>query len=314
MKVSLRLPVVLSGTRDTTISAAELTGIAQAAEAAGFDGVFLTDHPAPSQDFDTHGGHHDFDPFALLSFIAAGTDALRLITSLIVLSYRNPFLTAKAAATLDVLSGGRTVLGVGAGYLRPEFAALGVDFAERNDLTDEAIDVMKAIWTGQPVTHAGLHFTADANLSYPVPVQKPGPPIWVGGNSRRAIRRAVERGAGWSPFPVSSQRSAVNSTVAMDGGDALRDGLDYADAHRRTVGRTAPLDVIYVASPPGGGTGTADPDGYLADARRLADLGVTYLLTQLPMPTVAALHDEIAGWAAHIIPELETVRPVPRGA
>ena len=122
-------------------------------------------------------------------------------THILVLPYRNPLLTAKSVLSLDVLSGGRVILGVAPGYLKPEFAALGVDFDERNELTDEAIDVMRRVWTDDEVETEGRHFRTRGTTMRPRPVQQPHPPIWIGGNSTAAIRRAVERGQGWVPFP-----------------------------------------------------------------------------------------------------------------
>src|SRR3984957_7540164 len=113
--------------------------VAAAAEASGIHGFGFTDHPAPSQRWLESGGHDALDPFVAMGFAAARTTTLRLIPNIVVLPYRNPFIVAKAGATLDLLSGGRFTLAVGAGYLKGEFAALGVDHGERNDLFDEAL-------------------------------------------------------------------------------------------------------------------------------------------------------------------------------
>src|SRR5256884_3273244 len=147
--------------------------IAAASEAAGFDAVFVTEHPFPGDAWLAHGGHHALDPLVALSFAAAATTRLRLQTNLYIAAYRNPFLSAKAVATLDVLSGGRVILGVGAGYLEPEFAALGVDFEERHELTDEALHAMEAARAGESVALDGRHFTATGNTMLPRPVQSP---------------------------------------------------------------------------------------------------------------------------------------------
>src|SRR5690348_8441543 len=119
------------------VSAHAIAAISLAAEQAGFFAVYVTEHPMPGDDWLATGGHHALDPFVALSFAAAATSSIRLQTNLAVPAYRNPFLLAKSVASLDHLSGGRVILGVGAGYLEPEFRALGVDYAERNALTDE---------------------------------------------------------------------------------------------------------------------------------------------------------------------------------
>ena len=160
MKLSLGLPTQRVDQSAEFVTGEAIAEISRAAEAAGFDAVYVTEHPIPEKRWMDTGGHHALDPFVALSFAAAATTTLRVQTHLCVLPYRNPFLTAKAVASLYVLSAGRLILGVGAGYLEAEFEALGVDFAERNELTDEAILTMKAVWRGDPVDLEGRHFRA----------------------------------------------------------------------------------------------------------------------------------------------------------
>ncbi|HEY5165265.1 MAG TPA: TIGR03619 family F420-dependent LLM class oxidoreductase, partial [Acidimicrobiia bacterium] len=167
MKVSLGLPTHQVGGE---LAAADgIAEVSVAAETAGFDAVFVTDHPFPSDRWLATGGHHALDPFVALSFAAAATTRLRLHTNLLVLAYRNPFHSAKAIASLDVLSNGRVIVGVGAGYLEAEFEALGVDFDARNDLTDDAIAAMRTAWTGESVAAAGRGWRAPGNTMQPVP-------------------------------------------------------------------------------------------------------------------------------------------------
>ena len=149
VKVSLGLPTHRVDRFDDLASASAIAELSAGAEAAGFDAVFVTEHPFPSDRWLATGGHHALDPFVALSFVAAATTRLRLQTNLVVAAYRNPFMLAKAVSTLDALSGGRVILGLGAGYLEPEFEALGAPFDERNDLTDESITAMRAAWTGR---------------------------------------------------------------------------------------------------------------------------------------------------------------------
>src|SRR5581483_7070602 len=132
--------------------AAALAAVSQAAERAGFYGVYVTEHPFPAEERLRAGvGHHSLDPLVPLSVAAAVTTRLRLCTYIYVLPYHNPFVAARAMASLDVVSGGRLVMGVGVGWMEEEFEALGVNFAERNELTDEAIGAMKAAWTQENV-------------------------------------------------------------------------------------------------------------------------------------------------------------------
>src|ERR1700754_4715073 len=142
------------------VTGAGIATVAAAAEAPGFHGFGFTDPPAPTGRWLQAGGHDALDPFVAMGFAAARTTTLRLIPNVVVLPYRNPFVVAKSGATLDLLSGGRFTLAVGVGYLKREFAALGVDFEERAALFDEALDVIRAIWTGDDITFEGKHFSA----------------------------------------------------------------------------------------------------------------------------------------------------------
>ncbi|MDT5223763.1 MAG: hypothetical protein QOG19_1170, partial [Mycobacterium sp.] len=170
-------------------SGAGIAAVAVAAEKAGFHGFGFTDHPAPSQRWLEAGGHDALDPFVALGFAAAHTTTLRLIPNIVVLPYRNPFVVAKSGATLDLLSDGRFTLAVGVGYLKREFAALGVTYDERADLFEEALEVIRAIWTGDDISYEGKHFSARGITAHPLPASRPHPPIWIGGNTAAARQR-----------------------------------------------------------------------------------------------------------------------------
>lgn len=163
----------------------------------------------------------------MLSLLGAVTTTLRLQTGILVLPYRNPFLVARAVASLDRVTGGRVTLSVGTGYLKGEYRALGVDFDRRNELTDEYLDAMTAALSGGEFTFEGEGYTAYGNRILPGPVQQPRPPILVGGNSKKAIRRAVERGDGWNPFltSVSGADLARTRTAGITGEDDLREAI-----------------------------------------------------------------------------------------
>src|SRR5947209_5141288 len=153
---------------------------ARVAEDAGVDAIALTDHPAPSKKWLQNGGHETLDPFAGLAYFAGVTSRMRLFTYLAVLPYRNPLLTAKSMTTVDVVSGGRATFVLGTGYLRSEFGALGVEFEERNELFDEAAEVIRGVWATDQFEYEGKHFTARGQIITPPPVQQPHPPLWVG--------------------------------------------------------------------------------------------------------------------------------------
>ena len=310
MRASLGLPTHrVDGELCTADAIAEL---ATAAEAAGYDAVFVTDHPFPTDRWLATGGHHALDPFVALSFAAAATTRLRLHTNLLVLAYRNPFVAAKAIASLDALSGGRVIVGIGAGYLEGEFAALGADYEARNDLTDDAIVAMRAAWTGGTVEADGRGWRAGGNTMRPRPAQQPGPPIWVGGNSHRAIRRAVELADGWMPMPSPAGSERRLRTPPITSHTDLADRIGYAREHAATVGRTAPLEIVFM---PDGLDMFSNAD---VDARRtiesikaLAGLGVTYLTVTLPGDTRREFVDRLQRFAERVLEPVASLEALP---
>ena len=219
--------------------------IGQALEEAGFTTGTVTDHPAPSSRWLDGGGHYAQDPFVMLSLLAAVTTRLRLQTNILVLPYRNPFITARSVSSLDVYSNGRVTLGIGAGYLKAEYKALGVDFDSRNALMDEYIQAMKLAWTGEDFTFEGTGYTALGNRIRPTPVQKPHPPLLIGGNSRMAIRRAVELGDAWNPFFAPAAVIATARTASIAEEEDIDAALAYLYDHCEKVGRETPPKLYF---------------------------------------------------------------------
>jgi probable F420-dependent oxidoreductase len=246
LRFSLQLPTDRVEALDEFGTSEAIVEIASAIEAAGFDACFVTEHPFPADEWLASGGHHALDPFVSLALAAGATSRLRLHTNILVLAYRNPFLTAKAVASLDTVSGGRVIVGAGAGYLEGEFKALGADFAHRNDRTDEAILAMKAAWSGTSVSFEGGAFEAQGNTMLPPPVQRPHPPIWIGGNSPRAIRRTVDFAQGWSPFPLPAAGAGRTRTAAIESVADLALGIERMREYASRQGRDEPLDVNFV--------------------------------------------------------------------
>ena len=179
-----------------------IISIAKTAEALGFDSVWVSDHiviPESHQGF----GNVFYEPLTTLTYIAAVTTKIYLGTSVIILPYRNPIILAKMASTLDVLSDGRLILGVGTGWLKEEFEALGVSYEERGTMTDEYIRVLKTLWSQKKPKFIGTYNKFEEINFLPKPVQNPYPPIWIGGNSRKVIERAVNLGNGWHPVGLT---------------------------------------------------------------------------------------------------------------
>ncbi len=294
MRFSVSLPTERIDRADEFVSQAAVCEIARAAEEAGFDACYVTDHPFPPHRWLYGGGHHALDPFVALSFAAAVTTRLRLQTHILVLPYRNPFLAAKSILSLDVLSGGRVTLGVAAGYLRGEFAALGADFEARDDVSDDAIRAMKRAWAEDDVRYDGRGFTAIGNSMGFRPVQRPHPPIWVGGNSRRAIRRAVELGDGWVPFPNTAAMAKFTRTPAMETLDDLAARVAFARAHAAAVSRQGSLDICYALLLP---PESRDAASIRDRVQALEALGVTWLTVGVAGDSRAEYIDALRAFA-----------------
>jgi probable F420-dependent oxidoreductase len=284
------------------VTGAGIAAVAAAAEKAGFDGFGFTDHPAPTERWLKAGGHDAVDPFVAMGFAAATTTTLRLIPNIVVLPYRNPFVVAKAGATLDLLSQGRFTLAVGVGYLKREFTALGVEFDERAVLFEEALEVIRGIWTTDDFSYEGRHFSASGITAHPRPVSDPHPPIWIGGNTAAARRRVVKFGDGWCPFAAPALLAQTARTAAMDA-DGLAAGID--DLRRRfdEAGRDF-ADIEITFTNPDGGTPGSDgfnADAYLSGLEKLAAVGVTWVQVGLPGDSLAHVLDTIEEFGNSVI-------------
>ena len=288
MNYSVTYPLTAHPYNPEFTTKAALTRFCQVAEEAGFAGIGFTDHPAPSEKWLKAGGHDALDPFAALAFCAAVTDRMRLIPNIVVLPYRNPFLVAKAAATLDALSDGRFTLAVATGYMRGEYRALGVDFEQRNALFDEAIEVIRGVWSEDEFAYEGTTFSAKGQTANPKPT--PHPPIWIGGNSRMLastrgpLRRRLEplpRPQGPGHAPPRRGRSSPWTTCA-------RCSTSSGSSWRRPGGIPPSIDVAFGTGAGGDpGRDSFDPEAQLAAAEELAALGVTWSGVGVPGDSLA---------------------------
>ena len=306
MKVSFEIPINIDDKAQFQ-NAASVRAMTRALEDGGFDACHLTDHPAPTAKWRSAGGHDALDPFAALSFVAAMTTRLKLHTHIVVLPYRNPFVTAKAAATLDVLSEGRLILGVGGGYLRGEFAALGVDFDTRGAQMDVGIETMKAVWAGETVVRETPSFQAVGNMARPLPVQQPHPPIWVGGNSDRAMRRAIELGDGWSPFITTPLVSKTTRTDDISDLAQLKAKIDKLREGLAARGRTGAFDIT---TPLAGGNEilrTASVQELVDEAGALAEMGVTWTTAEASCHDLAEHLNDVEWFAAKVLPQIHAL-------
>lgn len=276
---------------------ADLLAVAQACDRNDFFYVAVCDHVCVPRDRAAAMRTTWYDTVATLGFLAAATERVRLLSHVFVLAYRHPLVSAKAFATLDALSGGRVILGVGAGHLEAEFAALGVDFGRRGRLLDRAIDVVRASFLDEFVP-AGADGAGPGGMGLrPRPVQTPRPPIWVGGSTPAALRRAAERGDGW--LPQGTPRGEIPAAI-----EAIR------EHRRRTIG-DLPIEIgtisewMYVGRPSfevPANTKTGAPEELAAHLRGLKDIGVHHCGVRFRARSRDELIDQIDAFGARVAP------------
>lgn len=270
MKFSVSLPRP-DGTAETNVPA--VVAVARAAEAAGFHAVSVTDHPFP---FLGEGSvsHRAYDPFTVHAFVAAATERIRLHFSLLVACHRNPFLTAQMIATLDEASEGRTIIGMGAGYNRTEIDSLGGEFASRGPHVDEVVATMRTAWSGAPVHDRNDRWTAAGNQLFPAPGRDSHPPLWRGGNSRSAVRSAVNHFDGWAPLEVPDPNVATLAGTTALTIATLPDAIAGFKEAWRSAGRTGEPEICFVRSWP---DWLADPATVEADVAAVDAAGATWI-------------------------------------
>ena len=275
----------------------ELAAIASAADTSGFWYVAVCDHIAiPAEQADTMGTSW-WDTVATLGWLAGITSRTRLLSHIYVLPFRHPLVTAKAFSTLDAVSGGRVILGVGAGHVEREFDTLGLDFTDRGALLDEAIDGVRAAFADEFATIEGPTWKVEGLGQRPRPLQAGGPPVWVGGSSKAALRRAAERGDGWLPQgPVSADQIAFirERRAAAGRGD---DPIDLG----------ALVGAVYVGEPTwdvGQQTLTGPPAKVAHVLGKYAALGVGQVQVRFRSRSATELVDQIKAFGADVLPLL----------
>lgn len=239
------------------VGGSEILAAARAAEAAGFDWVSCSDHPLVPVSRAEAMGPTWYDAGSTLAFVAGVTARIRLLPHVLVLPYRHPLLVAKQYGTLDHLSGGRLILGVGSGHLKPEFKTLGADFERRGRVSDEYLRAIAAAWEEEVGRFDGETISFRDVMVSPRVAQRPRPPFWVGGNSGAAIRRAATLGEGWIPWQLGPEEFAGLATRAR----RLRDDS----------GRSGPFDLVA----PLGASPDAAADAVIGEAARWRAAGAT---------------------------------------
>ena len=293
-----------------------ITEIVASGEALGFDIVTVSDHVVvprhiasiyPYNEDGTFAGQDTgecLEQLTTLMAIAAITKNIRLLTSVMVLPHRNPVLTAKILATIDVLSGGRLNVGCGVGWMREEFEALDApSFDERGAVGSEYIQIFKELWSEDNPTFKGK-YAEFSNISFlPKPVQNPNPPIWVGGESSPALRRAATLGDCWYPI-------GTNPKFPLDSAELLRERINrlqqYAESYKRDP---ATIDLAYSANwfdmSPGSSNGRprwfmGEPDQIQDDILELSELGVNHLILNFPGESTSEITDGMSKFISEV--------------
>jgi probable F420-dependent oxidoreductase len=278
MRIGLSTPVLIqvpgsASPWEHTASIDDVVRIAAVADELGFDYLTCSEHVAVPLDMADGRGSTYWDPLATLSFLAAHTSRIRLTTSVLVLGYHHPLEIAKRYGTLDRLSGGRLVLGVGVGSIEDEFALLGASWPDRGFRADDAMRALRASLSRSRPTYDGEHYRYRDVVVDPCALQ-PHVPIWVGGRTRRSLRRAVELGDGWMPFGLR--------------GSEIAEMLSAADvpADFEVVLATPPLAV------------SEDPGKTLRRLRTLRDLGASAVTCVIAAESAAHFCDQLGALRA----------------
>lgn len=281
MQFGFSLPTVMDGDA--------LCRFARTAEALGFESIWAYDHvvlpTAPTTQypyssdgsFPRAGSEPFLEAMTVLSYVAACTERVRIGSTVIIVPYRNPVVQAKMFASLDVLSGGRAICGVGVGWLEKEFETLDVPYSERGPMTDEYLAIFKDLWTESAPEFHGKYYSYDGIQFYPKPLQKPHIPIWVGGHSKRAVRRAVKYGDAWHVTRHTPEYVAGLLPYLHEQADAA--GRDPAEI---TISLKRALHFTDLGLSGGAGVGTTGAvvgtaDDVAEDARRCQKAGIQQL-------------------------------------
>jgi len=302
-------------TRGTMSSPEALRSLAQRAEDLSYDSVWVSDHiilPRKVESFYPYAAdgvptflpdEAYYEPLAALNYLAGCTQRVRLGTHVLILPYRNPVLTAKILATLDVLSGGRLILGAGVGWMEEEFLALGLNtYHERGAVTDEYIELYKELWTKDHPEFNGKYYQISGSGFQPKPVQKPHPPIWIGGHTGPAIRRAAKYGDGW--MPIGLRPPAILEPEELAGKIArLRTLTDQAGRPEDAVEITFSTDVVFDgAAGPGRRMVSGRPEQIAGDLRLYQDLGVKNFILSFPAQSVEGLQESMERFSREVMP------------
>jgi probable F420-dependent oxidoreductase len=292
-----------------------IRSLAQLAEGLGFDSVWVSDHiilPRQVRSFYPYAAdgvpvflpdEPYFEVLSALNFLAGCTERVRLGTHVLIVPYRNPVLTAKALATLDVLSGGRVIVGVGVGWMEEEFKALGLStYSARGSVTDEYLQLYKELWTRDEPAFEGKHYQLSGSGFQPKPVQKPHPPIWIGGHTGPAVRRAARLGDGW--VPIGLRPPAILEPEELAGKIArLRTLTREAGRPEDAVTISFSTNVSFDKTPAlSRQTMSGRPEQVAADLLQYQDLGVRNFILSFPADSIAGQEEALQQFSSEVMP------------
>ena len=278
----------------------EMAEVAECCDHAGFLYVAACHHVAIPREPAGAMSTTWFDPVATLGYLAARTQTTRLMTNVYVAAYSHPLVTAKAFATVDALSHGRLLFGVGAGHVEGEFDALGIPFRERGAITDEAIDAILGAWTDEWAPHDGpLWKYADVGQQ-PRPVQRPHPPIWIGGSGKPALRRVARVGDGWIPQATPPDRLAEDIAFILRERDRVRPGAVPEVGYHAFVHVGEPTWELPKFA-------TTGNDRIIDSLNRLGAIGVSHVQVRFAARSADELCDQVTAFGEQIGPHLTRV-------
>ena len=300
-----------------------LVALVKRGEELGYHSALLGDHIVVPNSVASHSPYSpdgsmpgldkgdSLEQLTVLAFLAGQTQEIRLVTGVMVLPYRNPLVAAKVLATLDVLSHGRLTVGIGSGWMEEEFEALGCPpFSDRGAVTDEYIRMFKELWTSENPSYQGKYFQFSSVKFLPKPVQKPHPPIWVGGESPAALRRAATLGNGW--YPLGSNNRFPFATP-QDLADAIKRLSDLAQRAGRDLSE---IEIIFLSTPhyliEDGGKGghreriplTGSPEEIASDIRTYEKMGVSQLNIDVLSDTLDGALEQMESFATQVWPQV----------
>ncbi len=308
MKLGVFLPISGRATGPDTLMEA-----ARSAEAQGFDAVWSADRVVTPWTIKTsypYSENHEFivppdrpflDSFTCLAFLAACTEKIMLGISVLVLPYRHPLYWTRVAASIERLSRGRLIMGVGAGWMEEEFEALGVSFKDRGRITDEQLQMLSSLWTEEHISYNGQFYRFQDLAFYPKPVQQPRIPIWVGGEGSAAQRRTAKYGDAWFPYYVTitpaELRAGYENTLRL-AAEAGRDPAQVKLACCRGI------EVTRESVPQDESRLRGSPEQLVEALRAYRDIGVEHIALQFIVPRWPDRVEQIERFAQEVMPHL----------